>query len=309
MTPEDKQRYISAVKEVAVDPAYKPRYDALIATYTSSFDTPAQSTNPSVSQFFVWNRYFLVQYEDLLREVDCKITIPYWDWTALPLNPYMSPVFNPETGFGDASRDTDNCVSNGPFNFADFYVTPSAGGGCLERNYRLQMHPTKAIIEQDLLTLPADEFDEFHRFLQLFIFSNIQCFIGGQMCSSAAANDPLHLLHMAQTDFIFSRWQGIDTLRLNARYMSDNQPLALASSVATVADYANNNNLPDGVKVCYGHQQFKSHVPASMTFLSDALLVITNNRDLKMECAKGGLMDQMVVGPNEKAFMKKMCTI
>lgn len=304
MTPEEKHRYIQAVKLVAIDATYKSRYDALIATYTSSYDTPAQATDPQSSQFFMWNRYFLIQYEDLLREIDCRITIPYWDWTALPMNPYMSPVFSHVTGFGDASRHVDNCVSNGPFNYTHFLVTPSAGEGCLERQYLLQMYPTRAIIEQDILTLPAEEFDEFHRFLQLFIFSNIRCYIGGHMCSADGANDPLLLLHMSQTDAIFSRWQNIDVLRLNARYASDNRPLVLTTSPAIVSDYFNNRDLPDDVKICYGEPEFKSHVPSSMAFLSDALLEITNNHDLRMGCVGE---EGREMGANEQEFMERMC--
>ena len=312
MTTTEKLRYINTVLLVTTDAHYKPRYEALVATYTSSYETLAHNTDPNTSQFFVWTRYFLLEYENLLREVDCRITIPYWDWTVLPLNPYMSPVFDPTTGFGDSSRESDICVANGQFSYENFVVTPSAGGGCLTRDYRLQMYPTRAIIEQDVLTLPAEEFDEFHQFLQLFIFSNIRCFIGGHMCSPDAANDPLYLLHLAQTDFIFDRWQHVDAARLKVRYAEDTTPLALIPG-ARVLDYADNQGLPDGTRVCYGHQEFKNHIPASMAFLSDILLEITNDHILEMECAEGvgqdgsGSLGGVRVGINGMEFMKEKC--
>ena len=311
LTTQEKLRYINAVQQLATDPAYQERYNTLVATYTSSSETLAQSTDPDTSQFFVWNRYFLLRYEDLLREIDCKITIPYWDWTALPLNPYMSPVFNPRTGFGDASREGDDCVRNGPFNYTAFNITPSAGGGCLKRQYKLKMFPTRAIIEEDVLSIPATEFTTFHHLLHLFILSNIRCFVGGQMCSPDAANDPVYILHLAQADFIFTRWQLGDARRLNTRFASDTRPLVLASNGAVVSNYANNRDLPRELQVCYREPEFEAHVPVNMIFLSDALLELTNNHELEMECAEdsmvGGSGNQRM-GEREKEFMEKMCS-
>ena len=192
---DDQARYIAAVLRVATDPQLKPRYDAFLSKYTSSLNTLAQRTNPTTSQFLVLNRLFLLEYENFLREVDCRITIPVWDWTLLPLTPYMSPVFSStEDGFGGSSRSNDSCVNEGPFRVGVFSITD---GGCLQRQYRMKMFPTRAIIERDLLTLPANEFDRFHQLLQVFIHTNVRCFVGGQMCSADAANDPLFLLHLS----------------------------------------------------------------------------------------------------------------
>lgn len=226
LSQKDKHRLISAMITISSDWEIKPRYDALVALYRSSFETLAQSTNPTVSQFLPWNRFALIQYENLLREVDCEITLPYWDWTALPLNPYFAPVFSPKTGFGDSSRANDTCVSNGPFNFTAFEITPSAGGGCLQRQYRMQMFPTRAIIERDLLTLPEDSFIQFHQLLQIFVHTNVRCYVGGQMCSNDAANDPLYFLHLAQIDFIFDRWQRVDSSHVH--FVDDDRSLSLS---------------------------------------------------------------------------------
>ena len=126
------------------------------------------------------------------------------------------------------------------------------------------------------------------------------------MCGPGAANDPLMLLHMAQTDAIFTRWQSIDVSRLNARYVSDNRPLMLTDSNMVVADYSNNQDLPNDVSVCYGKPAFKSHVPEGMTPFSRALLEVTNNHDLKMGCVEqpegGGAL-----GAKEEEFLKRVC--
>ena len=304
LTVDERRRYIGTVIRAASDPNFRPRYEALVTKYKSSFDTIAQDTRSDVSVFFPWQRYFLLEYENLLREIDCRITIPYWDWTALPMNPYMSAVWNPENGFGDSSRANDSCVSNGPFNFAVFAITPGAGGGCLQRQYRIQLFPTRAIIEQDLLTIQPSEFNEFHQFLQVFIHTNVRCFVGGQMCSNNAANDPAYLLHLSQLDYLFTRWQEIHEA---AQFANDNRSLPLTASPVTVSQFSNNQNLPNDVKMCYDPAEFKSHVPRSMLFLSDALEAITQNHNLYMECVDDGDMQGMIMGRDAENFMHKMC--
>ena len=54
---EDRLRYIAAIKFLATDELYRPRYEALVKQYQESFDTDAQVTEPSISQFIPYNRY------------------------------------------------------------------------------------------------------------------------------------------------------------------------------------------------------------------------------------------------------------
>ena len=303
----ERQRYIQTVLTVASEPEFKPKYEALVAQYKASFDSLAQSTDAAVSQFFPWNRYFLLQYEDLLQEVDCRVTIPYWDWTVLPVSPYLAAVWSPDSGFGDSARTTDGCLENGPFRFDLFEVTPSAGGGCIRRDYRMQMFPTRAIVEQDLLTLPAEEYNRFHQFLQIFIHTNVRCFVGGQMCSDDAANDPAYILHLAQVDSIFSRWQAIDFDRFTAALVDDATPLALSEEGFEVSDFSDISELPDEVSICYQPSDFKTHIPPSMQFLAQSLEAMTNDGNLRMTCVSDG--DMANVGMTEDAadFMHEEC--
>lgn len=250
LTPDEQQRYINAVLAVATQPAYSADYAALIAKYKESYKTPAQNPNPSVSQFFVFSRYLLLEYENLLRRVDCRITIPYWDWTALPLTPYVAAVWDNQKGFGDSSRSDDRCVKTGPFRVGVFNVTSGAGGGCIRREYNMKDFPTRSIIERDLLTQPASEFDAFQRFFQVFIHTNVRCFVGGTMCSVNAANDPAYLVHLSMVDYVFDRWQRFSKQHLAARYAGDQTLLALAGSL-TVTQFHNNDNLPNNVAVKY----------------------------------------------------------
>ena len=302
LSTPDKQRYINTVKTVATDSQFRARYEALVNEYSSSVDTLAQSTDPQVSQFFPWNRYFLLKYEDLLQEVDCRVTIPYWDWTVLPMSPYIGPVWNPDTGFGDSARSKDGCVENGPFRFDLFEIV---GGGCLQRDYRMQMFPSRAIVEQDLLPLPADDYAQFHQFLQLFIHINVRCFVGGQMCSDEPANDPAYLLHLARIDDIFTRWQSISTDRA-AILLSDNRELELSDG-NLASDYGDVASLPGGNSVCYEPGDFKSHVPQSMQFMVDSLEELTHNSGMQMTCITDETMNKMHMSQAAADFMHNKC--
>ena len=298
----DRERYIQTVLTVATDDRYQAKYEALINQYSASLTTLAQSTDPTVSQFFPWHRYFLLKYEDLLQEVDCRVTIPYWDWSAVPLTPYMTPVWNPDSGFGDLARAKDGCVENGPFRFDRFEIV---GGGCLQREYRMQMFPNRAIVERDLLTLPAEDFTHFHQVLQVFIHVNVRCFVGGQMCSDEPANDPVYILHLAQIDSIFARWQAIDSSR-GSIYLNDNRELELSDG-NLVSDYRDISNLPGGNSVCYEPAEIKTHVPQSMQFMLQTLEDMTNNSDLRMTCVTDEQMGNVHMSQNTVDFMHSEC--
>ena len=306
LTVADRHRYIQAVLTVASQAPYKKKYEALMEQYLASFDSYAQSSDPLVSQFFPWNRYFLIQYENLLQEVDCRVTIPYWDWTILPMSPYLANVWSPDSGFGDSSRTKDGCVENGPFRYDLFNVTLSAGGGCLRRTYRTQMFPTRSSIEQDLLTLPASEYGEFYRFLQIFIHTNVRCFVGGHMCSDNAANDPAYLLHLAQIDSIFSRWQALDADRLKT-VTGDYSQLVLSGGSYAVSDFGDISSLADGNCVHYEKSEFKDHVPPSMQFLTNSLQQMTDNANVHMTCVTNEEMQHVKMTSEAADFMHRMC--
>ena len=211
-----KQRYISAILTVSSSSSLKPLYEELLEKYRSSFDTLAQSTNPETSQFIPWHRYFLMEYEDLLRLVHKDITIPYWDWTSSNHDPYSNPVFDPDFGFGNSADPVTGCITSGPlrkgeFNISLFSSSPynsssSFSEVCLTRHYENFIYPGTDVL-RELLSLDSGLFTVFHNSIQLFLDLNVRCFIGGHMCTSDAANDPLFFLHLARLDLFVQQWQ------------------------------------------------------------------------------------------------------
>lgn len=215
----------------------------------------------------MWNRYFLLEYENLLQEINCRITIPFYDWTVLPLNPYNSVVWNDDYGFGRTSSDSDYCMLSGPFDKDDYSLIPSAGGSCLKREYKKQKFPTRSLIERDVLTQPASNFNQFYRYMQLYIHTTVRCFVGGTMCTEDAANDPVFILHLAMLDYTYDRWQRFSEDRLRVRYSSDDSQLVLAPNYA-VRDFHDNSNLPGNTAVCYNEPNYKSHLPHALSGFS-----------------------------------------
>jgi len=305
LTREDRLAYINAFITIVFDPIYQNRYNDLIALYRASFQNNAsQSTSPQNSQFFVFARYFMLEYEDILKDINCSLTIPYWDWTPFPTTPYSAAVWSNDDGFGDTSRAEDGCVITGPVRIGAFFVSPSAGSGCLRRDYRNQRFPSRDIVARDLLPLTMNEFDEFHRFLQLFIGLNVQCFVGGTMCSSDAANDPVFLLHLAQLDSLLTRWQLLGAGRDRVRYATDNGPLIFSPGF-TVAQFSSNLNLPYGNCILYDPPALlKNHAPPPVTLASFDVPA----RVATMDCAPHEVMGFMNMTKADNQFMEEHCS-
>ena len=303
LSSADRLIFINTYLQIVKDPIYGPRYTTLINTYMRSFkNNITQSTDPLKSQFFMFNRYFMLEFEDILRDFNCSLTIPYYDWTPFPVAPYTASVWGNTDGFGDTARPSDKCVIKGPFRVGEYTIAASAGGGCLKREYRNQRFPSRDIVERDLLPLPSNEFSDFHRFLHLFIGINVQCFIGGTICSSDAVNDPVYLLHIAQLDSILMRWQSFGRGRDTVRYSTDGS-LLLESPGFTVQQFNNNLKLPYNICLFYGAPVLlKNHPPPSalQTFGTPALI-------RTMDCSPMEMMDFVGMSAADHQFMEEHC--
>ena len=321
LTDEEKQTYISAVLTVATDPQYQPLYNQLLQIYNDSSPTSVQSTRAETSQFFPWHRYFLLEYEDLLRLVNSSITIPYWDWTLLPTDPYSSPVFDPVTGFGNSSNSTTMCVTSGPFREEVFQVTPSAGGDCLRRKYEDSTYPDRNRLENNLFNVSAENFGDFHLYLQIPVHLIVRCFVGGDLCSfEDAANDPLYVLHLSRIDLILDEWQSIDSARASVRYENDNTELAInLGSGLTVSDFSSNRDLPFGVSVVYAPvQPLPFSAPPmggganrtrTLTLQNDDPGARAQQSDVeKKHCISESLINQMLPLTQDQDFLRRVCS-
>lgn len=44
------------------------------------------------SEFLPWHRWYILEMENLLKEVDCWVTIPYWDWSLVSNDPFNNTM-------------------------------------------------------------------------------------------------------------------------------------------------------------------------------------------------------------------------
>ena len=300
LTTSERLNFINTYKEVVNHRVYGQRYLNLIDDYTRTYDNGVtHSSDYKISQFFMYNRYFLLEFEDMLRDFDCNLTIPYYDWTPFRAAPYTAAVWDNEDGFGNSARAVDKCVTTGPFRVGEYSVSPLSGGGCLQREYMNGKFPTRDFIERDILPLPSSEFGTVHLQLHLYVGVNVQCFIGGTMCSTNSANDPVFLLHTAQLDSILMRWQSIGQGRETVRYSNDLSPLLGAPGFA-VRDFNDNFALPYDTCLFYtAPVLLKNHAPPV------SLSRVASSQPLT--CVPEEMMSFVTITPEAHDFMQKRC--
>lgn len=113
------------------------------------------------------NRY-LLRYENLLRQVDCRVTLAYWDWSLFSMSPWNNTsdrIWYPgPSGLGGNGSDgsSGGCVTDGPFSRN---VWRKTNGRCLRRRFsgEKQLIPTFSTLfffsfHLQLQILPTDPF-------------------------------------------------------------------------------------------------------------------------------------------------------
>lgn len=80
MTTGDREKYIRAVVAASTDSRYKADYDRLITLHKTIFNSGIHGRD----HFLPWHRWFVLQYENILRRVNCQVTVPFWDWSLVP---------------------------------------------------------------------------------------------------------------------------------------------------------------------------------------------------------------------------------
>jgi hypothetical protein len=138
--------------------------------------------------FLPWHRWYLIQVEDLFREVDCSITIPYWPWETEGFRGgWNSQFWSGWNGFGAGSNG--NCVTNGPFRQGSFSITTYArryvSQSCLRRARSGSM-PTQT----DVLNMQATSSNQFAQYNDLMdaMHGAVHCAIDGTMCERITLN-------------------------------------------------------------------------------------------------------------------------
>ena len=209
MSIADRKAYTRAVRLVSTHPSLKNDYENLLTSHRILFNQRIHE----FEYFLPWHRWFILQYENLLRRVDCRITVPYWDYTLTAGAPFAGPLWNEtDAGLGGNGEGSPPCVETGPFRKEQWSLIASAGGGCLTRSFiggplpdamaLAQLFATFSSAEKDLRDFELMLRSEFHDFVHFAIGGFF-----GTMSSMDSATAPEFFLLHAMVDKIWADWQ------------------------------------------------------------------------------------------------------
>ena len=87
MTDAEKKRHIDTILQVSSQGSnYREEYEQLINEHFDLFDSLIHE-----KQYFIpWHRYYILQYENLMRKEDCTFTVTYWDWSLDSREPFST---------------------------------------------------------------------------------------------------------------------------------------------------------------------------------------------------------------------------
>ena len=251
MTIEHRKRYINTYKLASVHPLFKKDYEKTVALHLNESD---EARVPEV--FLPWHRWYLSEFENLLRRIDCRVTIPFWDWSKNIHHWWRGTekedLWNPEDhGLGgDGSKLDNHCVENGPFSKDKWSLLDVSGGGCLTRNFlkRSLVHDTENV--NKTLSLPLEKFNEFEETLRSDYHIEPHFVFGGTMNNPLiSANSPELLLHHAFLDKLWYEWQTKGNEYKNVYFLS--VALKFHGSKYYCWEWIDSSNLPGEVKVVY----------------------------------------------------------
>lgn len=215
-------------------------------------------------QFLPWHRWFILQYENLLRRVDCKVTVAFWDWS-LDSNPWDASNeqelwHSGDSGFGGNGRR--GCVQDGPFRQGVWSAVSPTGQKCLNREFR-GIPPDAVAVREVIL---QNNFVNFERQLRVNLHDQVHCLIGGTMCSIESASAPEFFLHHG---FIDKIW---DDRQKRTRNYAWRQESLMGSGGVQATAVTNLSQQPGGVRVEYEASQRENRI---MSRLKGKTLQIT----------------------------------
>lgn len=193
LTYEELTRYQNAIKTLVLQNS-STNWDHLTELYEEFL--PQSRRNP---YFLPWHRFFLRYAEMKLQEVDCSVTIPYFEWTLDVGNLENSIIWQANMFGGNGDKSSDHCVWNHPFK----NYHPTYWKTCLRRDFNKSVHLPNVVEIEKLSRLQS--FEEFSSELNK-ISSLFHLFVGGHMATPDSMYDPILLSFYAFVDKIWYDW-------------------------------------------------------------------------------------------------------
>ncbi|KAJ9074315.1 hypothetical protein DSO57_1007736 [Entomophthora muscae] len=159
--------------------------------------------------FLPWHREFTYRFEQELRKINPRLTLPYWNWSLDAQAPERSIVLSPAYFGSQGSK----CLNDGPF---VGWRCKNPNEHCLARDYD-GGETLGAFYSPELLSHTLDgreSYDDFRRAIEGPPHGNVHNNIGGDMSTMASCNDPLFYLHHAFVDKLWYDWQSRNRSRV-----------------------------------------------------------------------------------------------
>lgn len=211
MPLEERRRYVKVLKVVSTQDPYKKTYDLVTRLHPKFFDIIHQRP-----LFFPWHRWYLFIFENLLRHVDCRVTVPYWNWArAVSRNRLwratdIRDIWNPGPhglgGDGEGKSRT-SCVRNGPFQAGKWSLPEWLFSKCLSRRFDHRYYLPSEEYVKDLKKLSWRKFRAFESGVRRYMHNDLHNAVGGTMSEDESASAPEFWSHHAFLDKIWSDWQ------------------------------------------------------------------------------------------------------
>ena len=272
MTHEERVRYINTVFTASTNSTYKTEYEDLLLQHKNLFQTGIHEAD----FFLPWHRWYILQYEDLLRRVDCKVTVPYWDWSAVAVDPWSSSMWNTgDDGFGgDGVPNAKYCVKDGPFRDPVWSYPSNNKRTCLRRSFREAEGPLQPIVPgteavDALMALEASEMTEFEETLRVDLHNDVHCAIDGTMCYTVSAYAPEFFLHHGFIDKLWWDWQSKGDEYMYHEFFNDQTEQMIGTDYYP-REFLNLHEMPgDAGDVCAAYQE---HIAMNLKGLLFSLL-------------------------------------
>ena len=211
LSKKERLRYINAIKTLSTDPRYQREYYDLLETHGYHF---CKALHCSVF-FLPWHRWFILRYENLLREIDPEVTLVYWDWSMVMGTPWDINLWddNDYSFGGNGDPAVNHVVDTGPFKQPEWKMVPASGpDSTLEiTRYFNYTKPdiASALHLAILFKLKPRDFMEWMTVYQCW-HNNVHCSGLGwrsTMCNTKSAWTPEFFLHHTFLDKYWSEWQ------------------------------------------------------------------------------------------------------
>ncbi|XP_032228788.2 uncharacterized protein LOC116612234 [Nematostella vectensis] len=214
MSLEERRRFISALIRVSTDQAFIKTYDKLTHLHPKFFDMVHNKKN-----FFPWHRWFILNFENFIRKIDCRVTVPYWDWSqAVSGNrifrrSHIRDVWYPGNhGLGSNGVGKFKYVIDGPFRKGKWPIPKRAikeAGIWLSRDFNpcnSMYLPKASHVYGKMLHYPFKNFFKFEDEVRA-IHDEFHNAVGGTMMLACSSNAPEFWFHHGFLDKLWSDWQ------------------------------------------------------------------------------------------------------